>query len=67
MFEPVRPPAFLAGVLAVLPALDYDAVFCDDDTRTLVMGMSLGLVVFAFVVFGGSAGHRQVSVVSVIG
>ncbi len=52
--DPVSVPAIMGGTLAALPAFDYDAVFCDDDTRAIVMVMSLGLIVFAFAVFSGS-------------
>jgi len=54
----VRPPA-LPGVLATvatrLPRLDYDRVFCDAPTRTIVMIMSTGLIAVAFALFGRAA------------
>ena len=51
--EPVRPPAFLQPVLSRLPNLDYDAVFCDDETRLIVMVMSVSLIGIAFGLFSG--------------
>ena len=49
--EPVRPPALVERALASLPELNYDNVFCEPSTRPLVMTMSVGLAVTAFVVF----------------
>ena len=51
--EPVHPPAFLQPVLARLPNLDYDAVFCDDETRLIIMVMSVSLIGIAFGLFSG--------------
>lgn len=52
--EPVDPPAMMAGVIDWLPSLDYDAVFCDDRTRSTILTMSFGLIALAFVLFGRS-------------
>ena len=48
---PVAPPAFVRRAVAFLPELDYDRIFCDQETRPIVMLMSIGLVVTAFAVF----------------
>ncbi len=48
---PVAPPAVVRRAVAFLPALDYDRIFCDEETRPIVMLMSIGLIVTAFAVF----------------
>lgn len=45
-------PANVSAWIARLPALDYDAIFCDGQIRLIVMTMSLSLIVLAFVLFG---------------
>ena len=45
--EAVPPPAAVARAVSYLPELDYDAVFCDDQTRLIVIVMSLGLMAVA--------------------
>jgi len=50
--RPVPPPPILEPILARLPDFDYDAVFCDDETRPIVMAMSVALVGVAFGLFG---------------
>lgn len=45
-------PAPLAAWLGALPALDFDALFCDDQTRRILMILSLGLILTAFLLFG---------------
>ena len=50
--QPVGPPPVVVRALSMLPAYDYDRVFCDKETRPLVMGMSLALIALAFVLFG---------------
>ena len=50
--EPVLPPRFVARALAHLPDYDYDRVFCDDETRPIIMGMSVALIGVAFGLFG---------------
>jgi hypothetical protein len=42
--QPVNPPAWAAAGERYLPRLNYDGVFCDEETRRIVMGMSLGLL-----------------------
>ena len=49
--EPVRPPELVERALAPLPELDYDNVFCEPSTRPLVMTMSVGLALTAFIIF----------------
>ncbi|MFQ5461181.1 MAG: hypothetical protein ACE5E5_00995 [Phycisphaerae bacterium] len=48
---PVTPPAVVLRAVAFLPELDYDRIFCDRETRPIVMLMSIGLIVTAFAVF----------------
>lgn len=55
---PVAPPALIARAVSYLPSLDYDGVFCDDETRRIVMGLSLGLMIAAFALFGWPAAGR---------
>jgi len=51
--EPVTPPVWLGRVLGFLPDFDYDAVFCHERTRSIVMVMSVGLIVMAIALFSG--------------
>ncbi len=48
---PAAPPVWINRWTARLPVLDYDAVFCDELTRTTIMAMSLGLIALAVVIF----------------
>ena len=48
---PVEPPAPLKWLTGCLPALDYDAVFCDPSTRAIIMTMSGGVLMAAFALF----------------
>jgi len=48
---PVTPPSLVRKAVAFLPELDYDQIFCDRETRPIVMLMSIGLIVTAFAVF----------------
>ena len=50
--EPPQPPAIIARAVSLLPDYDYDRVFCDDETRPIVMCMSVGLIGVALGVFG---------------
>ena len=50
--RPVEPPPLLRRALSVLPEYDYDRVFCDEETRPVVLGMSLALIALAFGLFG---------------
>jgi len=45
-------PANVSAWIARLPSLDYDALFCDEQMRLVIMTMSLSLIVLAFVLFG---------------
>ncbi|MFQ5489450.1 MAG: hypothetical protein ACE5GE_01905, partial [Phycisphaerae bacterium] len=38
--EPVAPPAPVARWVSHLPAADYDAVFCRQPTRSVIMALS---------------------------
>ncbi len=42
--HPVNPPAWVTAGERYLPQLNYDGVFCDEETRRVVMGMSLALL-----------------------
>ncbi|RME39931.1 MAG: hypothetical protein D6788_04445 [Planctomycetota bacterium] len=42
--QPVRPPRWLERWARHLPDLDYDRVFCEPDTRRILMGMSVALI-----------------------
>lgn len=44
-------PSIVAMIVARLPAYNYDAVFCDDRTRSIVMTMSVALIALAFLLF----------------
>ena len=45
--EAVPPPALISRLTQHLPDLDYDAVFCDEGTRAIVIGLSLALMAVA--------------------
>lgn len=49
---PVELPVPLRRWVALLPDLNFDAVFCEAPTRTLVMAMSVGLICAALVLYG---------------
>ncbi len=44
---PVLPPPILAAAVSYLPDLDYDNIFCDEDTRLVIMAMSVALMLLA--------------------
>ncbi len=50
----VEPPPALARTLALLPRCDYDAIFCDEQTRPIVFAMSVALIGVALGLFGPS-------------
>ncbi len=54
-FEPkhVPPPATVARALAILPGLDYDRIFCDEESRPVILSMSVALLLVAFGLYGG--------------
>ncbi len=50
--QPVSLPPVLARAASYLPAgYDYDRVFCDDQTRLVIMVMSVALIAVAFTLF----------------
>ncbi len=48
---PPEPPAVVKRLVAALPRLDYDAVFCHPPTRRVIMVMSAGVLLSAFALF----------------
>jgi len=42
--QPVNPPAWMARGEELLPRLNYDGVFCDRETRFLVLGLSMAIL-----------------------
>jgi hypothetical protein len=44
---PVLPPPILARAASYLPDFDYDNIFCDEDTRLVIMAMSVALMLLA--------------------
>jgi len=57
--KPTEPPVALARVRSYLPNFNYDALFCDDRTRLVIMVMSIGLIVTAIALFSsGTASSR---------
>lgn len=54
----VEPPARIARLVSWLPRYDYDSIFCDPETRPLVIALSIALLGVAFGLFGfrGSVG-----------
>lgn len=51
VLDPVVPPAAVTRVVAQLPEADYDRLFCTGPTRTLLMCLSGGLLISAFVLY----------------
>ena len=49
--RPVQPPPMIARALSYLPNYNYDRIFCEDDTRPILMGLSVALIVAAFGLF----------------
>lgn len=47
----VEPPASVAWIVRRFPKTDYDRLFCDPPTRTLLMCLAGGLLLSAFVIF----------------
>lgn len=58
---PVAPPTWVQPTLARLPALDYDAVFCEPPTRTIIIVLSLGVMCTALLLYGRSGRARPAS------
>jgi cell division protein FtsB len=48
---PIAPPAPVRWLVRNLPALDYDAVFCDPSTRAIVILLCGGVLTAAFALF----------------
>ena len=57
--EPIDPPVALARARSYMPDFNYDALFCDDRTRPIIMVMSVGLIVTAIALFSTSAPLRN--------
>jgi len=51
---PVHPPAFVTSIVSSLPRLNYDAVFCDEQTRMIVIVMSIIIICMALALYGWS-------------
>jgi hypothetical protein len=49
--RPVQPPPVIARALSYLPDYNYDRIFCEEDTRPFVMGLSVALISVAFGLF----------------
>ncbi len=49
--EPIPPPAPVRWLASRLPALDWDAVFCDPPTRAIVILLCGGVLTAAFALF----------------
>jgi hypothetical protein len=49
--QAVEPPAVLQRYERYLPRLNYDVLFCEGETRILIMGMSLCLILLTVVLF----------------
>jgi hypothetical protein len=50
-WQPARPPVAIARLVALLPAWDYDALFCESPTRETLLVMALVLFVAAIIIF----------------
>lgn len=51
--DPVLPPPALSRAAGYLPDYDYDAIFCDEQTRLVVTAMSVALIGVALWLPGG--------------
>jgi hypothetical protein len=60
--EPVPPPAPVARVLGRLPAIQYDRLFREEPTRSILMLLSGGLAVAAFVLYAPKPRRRSVEI-----
>lgn len=49
--DPVSPPVPVARLLALLPDMNYDRLFCNSPARETLLALSVALFVGAFVVF----------------
>ncbi|MCC7293892.1 MAG: hypothetical protein IT449_17675 [Phycisphaerales bacterium] len=58
---PVPAPTWMQPTLARLPSLDYDAVFCEPPTRTVIIVSSLGVICTALMLYGRSGRARPAS------
>ena len=54
---PVTLPPILARLACLLPDFDYDRIFCDDDTRLVIMVMSVTLIGVAFGLYWRAPPH----------
>lgn len=59
--EPLAPPRFAASLVSRLPQWDYDALFCNDRTRTIIMSLSIALIAIAYALFGHGANRRSIA------
>lgn len=60
--EPIQPPAALARARSYMPDFNYDALFCDNRTRPIIMALSVGLIITAIALFSGrSTTHHDMS------
>jgi len=57
--KPIEPPVALARARSYLPDFNYDALFCDNRTRPIIMVMSVGLIVTAIALFSGRTSVRN--------
>ncbi len=56
---PVSPSPLIARALSHLPDLDYDGVFCDEQTRPIIMVMSVSLIAVALALQPGRASRNR--------
>ncbi len=49
--QPVQPPPVIARALSYLPDYNYNRIFCDDDTRPILMGSSVAIIALAFALY----------------
>ncbi len=45
--QPVTPPSWFGRITQHLPSIDYDQIFCDKKTSSILMAMSVGLIAIA--------------------
>ena len=48
----IEPPPLVSRAAKLLPAMNYDAVFCDGPTRRLLICLSVGLICVALALYG---------------
>ena len=52
-------PPMLEQIANLIPDLDYDQIFSSNQTRSILMVMSISLIALSFILFGGRAASKS--------